>query len=180
MSEQPKLSGELAAIRRNLPSKPYPAPRGEVLYQGTPEYAASLEARAPQIAANEAARIAREAQREADIVVNNGRRAELRLELDRIKAELKKWDEEHEPHYQTMEAARVKAKKKNEAFTRALNAYNAGKIRDSALLRSALAHQATADAYNALLPAYNARIEDNRQLWKARLETEQLLYSIKP
>jgi hypothetical protein len=175
MSEQTSKQ-DLARYAYTIPSKPFPAPRGYVVYAGTPEYEASLEARAPQIAANEAARIARVAQ----IAANDERRAEIRAEIDRIKAELDKWSEEHEPHYQTMEAARLAQLRDKKTFARALSSYKKGRLTPAALHRIALAHQATTDSYNALLPAYNARVEHNAKLWRDRLETEKLLYSIKP
>lgn len=147
-----------------------------VLFYGTPEYEAYQVTQAPHRAAAEARRVAEDAKRDEA----NARRAEIRAKLDRIKAEIDAWSQEHEPHYQTMKAARIEAEKKNKAFTRALNSYNAGKMSEAALLRSALAHQATAEIYNALLPAYNARIEHNDRLWRERQETFDLLYSIKP
>lgn len=176
MSEQPKISGELEAIRRNLPSKPYPAPRGSVIYHGTPEYEASLRERAPQFAVNEAARVVRA----AEVAANNERRAEIRAELDRIEAELDAWKTEHEPHYQTMEAARLTQLRKNAAFEKAYKSYQAEKLSHPALVRSAIAAQAATDAHNALIPAYNARIEHHDKLWRQRLDKEKLLYSIKP
>lgn len=176
MSEQPKLYGELAAIRRNLPSTPYPAPRGQVIYHGTPEYETSLRERAPQFAVNEAARVARA----AEVAANNERRAEIRAELDRIYAELDAWKTEHEPHYQTMEAARLTQLRDKKTFARAFSSYKKGRLIPATLYRITLAHQATTEIYNALLPAYNARIEHNAKLWRNRLDTEKLLYSIKP
>lgn len=146
------------------------------LFYGTPEYEAYQATQAPHRAAAEARRVASNAER----AERDARRAKIRAELDRIKAEIDKWSAEHEPHYQTMEAARIEAAKKNKAFTRALNSYNSGKISESALLRSALASQATAEIYNALLPAYNARIEHNDRLWKERQDAFDLLYSITP
>jgi hypothetical protein len=147
-----------------------------VLLYGTPEYEAYQVTQAPHRAAAEARRVAEETERAG----RNARRAEIRAEIDRIKAELDKWSEEHEPHYKTMEAARLAQIRDKKTFARALSSYKKGRLTPTALYRIALAHQATTDAYNALLPAYNTRIEHNAKLWRDRLETEKLLYSIKP
>ncbi len=147
-----------------------------VLLYGTPEYEAYQVTQAPHRAAAEARRVAEETERTA----RNARRAEIRAEIDRIKAELDKWSEEHEPHYQTMEAARLAQIRDKKTFARALSSYKKGRLTPAALHRIALAHQATTDGYNALLPAYNARIEHNDRLWRKRQESFDLLYSIKP
>ena len=147
-----------------------------VLLYGTPEYEAYQVTQAPHRAAAEARRVAREAER----AEREARRAEIRAELDRIVSDIDKWSAEHEQHYQTMEAARLKHLRKNAAFDRAYKSYQAEKLSHPALVRSAIEAKAATDAYNALVPGYNARIAHNDLLWKNRLDTEKQLHSITP
>lgn len=172
MSEQPKISGELEAIRRNLPSTPYPAPRGSVIYHGTPEYEASLRERAPQFAVNEAARVARNAER----AEREARNEVIRAEISKLDAEIERFDTEHDPHYETLEAARLTHHRKNAAFDKAYKSYQAETLSHPALVRSAIRAKAATDAYNALIPAYNARIEQRERLDNARQSLQAELY----
>ncbi len=165
MSEQPKISGELEAIRRNL-SNPYSAPRGSVIYHGTPEYEASLRERAPQIAANEA-------KRQADAE----RRAALLVKIARVDSQLERIDEEIKPLHAERQTAHENAEAEQTKFLRAHKRHEAGKLSDAAHLRSAERALLAINSYNALVEPYNARLAERERVYQELSALRSELYA---
>lgn len=158
---------EQAALRMQRSAAP--APRGIVLYPGTPEYEAAAQKRAEREAKDAAQRAEREAKR-----------SEILSEIERTRALLRCLEAEIEPAYEELSEARANCEAAEKKAQRAYERWHAGTLSSATASRHIQSYVSAADAHNALVPPYNARVATLDAEYETLRKLEQQLRDLSP